>query len=73
MNDNVKPADEAANGAAGMVERTCSREKRRAVVSYGLSPDDFLENDDAERVETRKKGCMKTLYGPVTGFYREGA
>lgn len=68
--DAVRAASEAERA---MVERTCSEAARPARIGYGIGAGEDHDADDSERDEFGKKGCMKTLYGPVTGFCREGA
>lgn len=57
----------------GMVERPCSDASGHARIGYGIGAGEKHDADDSEHGEFGKKGCMKTLYGPVTGFCREGA
>ena len=68
--DAVRAASEAERA---MVERTCSEAARPARLGYGIGAGGGHEADDSEHGEFGKKGCMKTLYGPVAGFCREGA
>lgn len=68
--DAVRAASEAERA---MVERTCSEAARPARIGYGIGAGEDHDADDSEHDEFGKKGCMKTLYGPVTGFYREVA
>lgn len=68
--DAVRAASEAERA---MVERTCSEAARPARIGYGIGAGEDHDADDSEHDEFGKKGCMKTIYGPVTGFCREGA
>lgn len=67
--DALSDAVLAANDAKrAMVERTCNEEASRARIGYGIGAGENEDRDESEYGECGKKGCMKTLHGPVTGF-----